>query len=210
MTMPEDKSNLAKLMKEHQKMKKRYTKKFILEALAYWKKQLRMMNESGTDGKIDILQLLADKAGVKIEQLIDAALDKVNDETDALADAGFDSAKYYPGIHKLYLNFEEAVEGHFEDYGIGEYEYWGSRGYDSDVGFEIESGGLDEDLMSDAGYAVSKALFGKDSEQYDSIRISDEIDPDRKVQHGNVSIDTSCSPEYIDEVFGEDGIDSVL
>ena len=27
-------------------MKKRYTKKFILEALAYWKKQLRMMNES--------------------------------------------------------------------------------------------------------------------------------------------------------------------
>ena len=31
-------------------MKKQYTKKQITEAIAYWKKQLKMMNESATAG----------------------------------------------------------------------------------------------------------------------------------------------------------------
>ena len=30
-------------------MKKRYSKAFICEAIAYWKKQLRKLNESGQD-----------------------------------------------------------------------------------------------------------------------------------------------------------------
>lgn len=185
-------------------MKKTYTKKQITEAIAYWEKQLakgnyRKVNESdnhNANGKIDILQLAASKAGVTVEQLIHAAICKACKETDALEKAGFSDAKYFPCT--LYLDFEEDVNGHFEDYGIGAYEYWGSSGYDSNIGFEIESGGLDEDLMSNAGNAVAEALFGEGAE-YDLINISDEIDPDNRVQRGNVSIATGVSPDDMEE-----------
>jgi len=150
-------------------MKKKYTRKQISEAIAYWEKQLKMMNESDTSSasnKIDALQLVADKAGVTVEQLIHAAIGKVSKESNVLEEAGLDSIEYDPRHYTLFLEFEAEVEGHFEDYGIGAYEYWGSTGYDSNIGFEIESGGLDEDKIADASNAIAEALFGEGAEYY--------------------------------------------
>ena len=191
-------------------MKKKYTKKQIQEAIDYWEKQLKMMNESDTtnaSGTIDALQLVADKAGVTIEQLIDAAICKVIKESDILEEAGLSHIEYSSRRYTLFLDFEADVEGHFEDYGIGAYEYWGSTGYDSNVGFEIESGGLDEVKIVDATNAIAEALFGEGAE-HDSTSINNDIDPDELIQHGSSTIKTDYKPIYINDV--ESQLDDIL
>lgn len=189
----------------------KHSKKQITEAIAYWEKQLKMMNESDKSNASDIinaLQLVADKAGVTIEQLISAAICKVSKESpDVLEEAGLDSITYYPRDHKLFLDFSNDVEGHFEDYGIGAYDYWGSTGYDSNIGFDIESGGLDEDKMVDASNAIAEALFGEGAE-YDQKSINDDIDPDRLVQYGRSIIRTDYEQRYISDI--ESRLDDIL
>lgn len=44
-------------------MKKKYTKRQITEAIAYWKNQLKMINESLTDVGVESIQFSADGSG---------------------------------------------------------------------------------------------------------------------------------------------------
>lgn len=191
-------------------MKKKYTRKQITEAIAYWEKQLKMMNESDTpnaSGTFDALQLVADKAGVTVEQLINAAICKVIKESNILEEAGLRHIEYSSRNYTLLLEFEADVEGHFEDYGIGAYEYCGSKGYDSNVGFVIDSGELDEDKIADASYDIAEALFGEGAE-YDQMSVSDDIDPDELIQHGSSTIRTDYELSYIDDFESE--LDDIL
>jgi len=70
-------------------MKKRYSKKFILEALAYWKKQLRMMNEDIED---------ADAIDEAAEEAVNAFIEQLNLGTFYRLD---DVVAMYPLHYKL-------------------------------------------------------------------------------------------------------------
>lgn len=39
----------------------------------------------------------------------------------------------------LEVNFSVEIEGHIEDFGIGSYEFWGAKGVDTQLGWEIDS-----------------------------------------------------------------------
>ena len=47
-----------------------------------------------------------------------------------------------------YLNVEFRVKGQYVDFGIGSYEYWGMRGYDSQMGWEIDEVTWNKSLYS--------------------------------------------------------------
>ena len=48
-----------------------------------------------------------------------------------------------------YLDVEFKVKGQYLDFGIGSYEYWGMRGYDSQMGWEIDDITWDKSLYSE-------------------------------------------------------------
>ena len=52
-------------------MKKKYTRKQIAEAIAYWEKQLKLMNESRSSEN-DPLQRIADETKTTVEQVLRA------------------------------------------------------------------------------------------------------------------------------------------
>ncbi len=171
-------------------MKKTYTKKQITEAIAYWEKQLKMMNESGSS-KNDPLQCIADETKTTVEQVLRAMA--------SLAEGYLSGEQqcyrvwYHSRIPSVEFMFCADVEGYVDNDGIGAYEYWGSSGYDAGTDYlEITDGGLSEDDLSTAAREIAELMNGDDNIGDDNVglvSIDDDVDIKEKVQYGSISIE---------------------
>lgn len=118
-------------------MKKTYTKKQITEAIRYWERQLRKMNESA-ETRIPYVKHIrsvgAEDRLNGIEQKIWEIFDKFDGEV---------TGKTKGDGSRMEIDYN--VTGHKENDGIGAYEYWGMPGYDKGTDyFEVDNQDFDE------------------------------------------------------------------
>lgn len=166
-------------------MKKKYTKKQITEAIAYWEKRLHKMNESGLDEN-DPLQRIADETKTTVEQVLHAMASLA--EGYLLEGHKCYRVWYHSRIPSVEFMFYADVEGYIDNDGIGGYEYWGSSGYDAGIDYlEITDGGLSEDELNDVAEKIAE-LMNSDG-RIDSVDINDNVDIKEKVQYGSISIE---------------------
>ena len=161
---------------EENGMKKKYTKKQITEAIAYWEKQLKRINESqASDRKYGIpLFNIARKLDVDIETVVkcigEMMLDQVRSGSDLPSKfTGADVMKDLAGCDTyIEFAFEGDAEGEWEDHSIGAYDWWGHTEYDdSEPSFELTDCGI-----NDADYLrtpLTKFMMDNYGAEVDSI-----------------------------------------
>jgi hypothetical protein len=166
-------------------MKKQYTKKQIQEAISYWKKQLKTINESGSNGN-DPLQCIANETKTKVEQVL-RAMASLAEEYLSEGQRCY-KVWYHSRIPSVEFMFRADVEGYVDNDGIGAYEYWGSSGYDAGTDYlEITNGGLSEDELNAVAEKMAE-LMNSDG-RIDLVDVNDDVDIEEKVQYGSISIE---------------------
>jgi len=167
------------------KKTRKYTRKHICEAIAYWKKQLKMMNESRSSGN-DPVQCIADETKTTVKQVL-CAMASLAEEYLSGEQQCY-KVWYHSRIPSIELMFCASVEGYVDNDGIGAYDYWGSSGYDAGTDYlEITDGGLSEDELNTAAEEIAELMNSDGS--IDLVNIDDDVDTEERVQYGSISID---------------------
>ena len=166
-------------------MKKQYTRKQIQEAISYWERQLKTLDESGSNEN-DPLQCIANETKTTVEQAL-RAMASLAEEYLSEGQRCY-KVWYHSRIPSVELMFCAGVDGYVDNDGIGAYEYWGSGGYDAGTDYlEITDGGLSEDELNAVAEKMAE-LMNSDS-RIDSVDINDNVDIEEKVQYGSISIE---------------------